>query len=99
MEIIPGSHALPTAQVQHPEGAEILVEMAMQYLNVYRSDFDIFDWLCKGDLVESLTVDKKVPHVTGIVQSVDNDGWVKFEQGYNADGSQVSASTYFVCIC
>ena len=43
MEIIPGSHALPTAQVQHPEGAEILVETAMQYLNVYRSDFDIFD--------------------------------------------------------
>ena len=81
MEIIPGSHALPTAQVQHPEGAEILIEMAMMYLNVYRSDFDILDWLCKGDLVESLTVDKKASCVTGIVQSVDNDGQVKFEQG------------------
>ena len=49
--------------------------------------------------MESLTVDEKVPRVTGIVQSVDDDGWVKFEQGYNTDGSQVSASTYFVCIC
>ena len=66
---------------------------------MYRSDFDILDQLCKGDLVESLTVDEKASHVTGIVQSVDNDGQVKFEQGYNADGNQVSVLTYFMCIC
>lgn len=98
-ETIPGSHALPTAQIQHPDGAEILIETAVKYLNLYRSDFDILDRLCKGDVVESLTVDEKAPRVTGIVQSVDDDGWVKFEQGYNVDGSQVSASAYFVCIC
>ena len=99
IEITPGSHTLPTAQVQHPEGADIIIEMAMMYLNVYRSDFDIIDWLCKGDSVESFTVDEKAPRVTGIVESVDDDGWVKFEQGYNTDGSQVSTSTWFVCIC
>ena len=42
MEIIPGSHALPTAQVQHPEGVVILIEMAMEYLNV--------DWPWSGSV-------------------------------------------------
>ena len=99
IEITPGSHALPTAQVQHPEGVEIIIEMAMMYLNMYRSDFNIIDQLCKEDSIESFTVDEKAPHVTGIVESVDDDSWVKFEQGYNTYGSQVSTLTCFVCIC
>ena len=66
-----------------PDGQALTLRRS--YLN---ADFDVLDRLCKGDFVES--ADGVEPRISGIVQSVDENGLVTIEQGYNVDGNLVS---------
>ena len=66
----------------------IHTQTAIKYLNAYRTDFDVLDWLYKGDFVES--ADRVEPCISGIVQSVDENGLVTIKQAYTVDGNLVN---------
>ena len=88
-EIIAGEPSrIDTAQVEYSDETGIHTQIARKYLNAYRTDFDILDRLCEGDIVESAHGVGSC--ISGVVQSVDENGLVTIRQGYNADGSLVS---------
>ena len=88
-EIIAGEPArIDTAQVEYSDETGIHTQIARKYLNAYRTDFDILDQLCEGDIVES--THRVGSHISRVVQSVDKNGLVTIRQGYNADRSLVS---------
>lgn len=88
-EIIAGERPrIETVQVGYLDETGTHTQTVIKYLNAYRTDFDVLDRLCKGDFVES--ADGVEPRISGIVQSVDENGLVTIEQGYNVDGNLVS---------
>ena len=88
-EIIAGEHPhIEMVQVGYLDETGTHTQTVIKYLNAYRTDFDVLDWLCKGDFVES--TDGVEPCISGIVQSVDENSLVTIEQGYNVDGNLVS---------
>ena len=84
------SLSVPESRPTNPNDPDTSKRVIYKYLNAYWMDFDIVDWLCKGDSVESLNLQKPL---LGIVLSV-KDGLVTFEQGYHANGTKVSAGKY-----
>ena len=62
--------------------------MVIRYINAYRTDFDILDQLCEGDVVES--AHRVGSRISGVVLSVDENSLVTIRQGYNDDRSLVS---------
>ena len=90
-EIIAGepSH-IDTAQVEYSNETSIHPQMVIKYLNAYRTDFDILDQLCKGDILESAQCSQGGISLSGVVLSVDKNGSVTIRQGYNDDRSLVS---------
>ena len=66
----------------------IHTQTVIRYINAYRTDFDILDRLCEGDIVESARGVGSC--ISGAVLSVDENGLVTIRQGYNDNGSPVS---------